>query len=116
MACLRSQEWADGHFRNGYSSLSYLQGFPFDKLKIDRSFIDRLASGGPDDTLVEAIAAMGHSLRTKVTAEGVETMARARHLCDLACDELQGYLFAQPMSRTSVDAYLEGLARLAEAS
>jgi diguanylate cyclase (GGDEF)-like protein len=103
-------------FGTGYSSLSYLQSFPFDKLKIDRSFINQLGGTEHGNSIVKAIAAMGRSLQMKVAAEGVETDAQALYLRDLACDELQGFLFAEPMTRTAADSYVEQLTRVPMAS
>ena len=83
-------------FGTGYSSLSYLRRFPFDKLKIDRSFISDL-DGRPDSgAIVRAICEMAKALSITVTAEGVETAAQADALRRLGCTELQGYLFGEP--------------------
>jgi diguanylate cyclase (GGDEF)-like protein len=85
-------------FGTGYSSLSYLWKFPFDKIKIDRSFTDAL--DGQDRQVVEvlqAIMSLGRSLRLRITAEGVETGAQASFLKSLGCDEVQGYYFGRPM-------------------
>ncbi|WP_048708838.1 putative bifunctional diguanylate cyclase/phosphodiesterase [Microvirga massiliensis] len=85
-------------FGTGYSSLSYLWKFPFDKIKIDRSFTDAL--DGEDRQVVEvlqAIMSLGRSLRLRITAEGVETGAQASFLKSLGCDEVQGYYFGRPM-------------------
>jgi diguanylate cyclase (GGDEF)-like protein len=84
-------------FGTGFSSLSYLKRFPFDKVKIDRSFISDLLQNGSDAAIVSAIIAMSHTLGAKVVAEGVETEEQLRFLQDLHCDEVQGYLFSRPM-------------------
>jgi diguanylate cyclase (GGDEF)-like protein len=81
-------------FGTGYSSLSYLRRFPISVLKIDRSFVSELPANRDDAALVAAIVTMGHSLRLRVVAEGVETLEQAGHLRALGCDHLQGHLFS----------------------
>jgi EAL domain-containing protein (putative c-di-GMP-specific phosphodiesterase class I) len=81
-------------FGTGYSSLSYLRRFPISVLKIDRSFVSELPANRDDAALVAAIVTMGHSLRLRVVAEGVETLEQAEHLRALGCDHLQGHLFS----------------------
>jgi diguanylate cyclase (GGDEF)-like protein len=84
-------------FGTGYSSLSYLQRFDFDKVKIDRSFVSGLPDNAGSAAIVRAIVGLGRSLRTRVTAEGVETFEQLMFLADEGCDEAQGYLFSQPL-------------------
>jgi diguanylate cyclase len=84
-------------FGTGYSSMSYLRRFPIDKLKIDRVFIDELASRPEDASIVRAIVSLAHSLRLKVVAEGVETPAQLDFLRTAGCDEYQGYHFSRPL-------------------
>lgn len=93
-------------FGTGYSALSYLQCFPFDKLKIDRVFVTDLASNPQNASIVRAVAAMGRSLHMRVAAEGVETDHEADLLEGLDCHEIQGYLIARPMPACDVDAFL----------
>jgi diguanylate cyclase (GGDEF)-like protein/PAS domain S-box-containing protein len=81
-----------------YSSLRYLQHFPFHELKIDRSFVDALADGERGAAMVAAIVAVARALGTRVVAEGVETAHERERLVELGCDQLQGYLFAPPLS------------------
>jgi diguanylate cyclase len=84
-------------FGTGYSSLSYLRKFPFDKIKIDRSFISDAEDDDMEaETIVQAIIAMGRSLRLEVTAEGVETEAQLAMLKALGCGYVQGYLLGRP--------------------
>jgi diguanylate cyclase (GGDEF)-like protein len=84
-------------FGTGYSSLSYLRTFPFDKIKIDRSFISDVEAGDIEAaTIVQAILAMGRSLRLAVTAEGVETAQQLSMLKALGCGFVQGYLLGRP--------------------
>lgn len=90
-------------FGTGYSSLSYLWQFPFDKIKIDRSFISALENGDESaGDILETIVSLGHSLNMSVTAEGVETVAQAEFLKDLSCDNLQGFYFGRPMAEVDL--------------
>lgn len=84
-------------FGTGYSSLSYLTQFPLDVLKIDQSFVDGIGSSSDNGIIVSAVIGMGHSLKLRVVAEGVETDAHRRFLDELHCEEGQGYLFSHPL-------------------
>lgn len=95
-------------FGTGYSSLSYLKKFPIDALKIDRSFVSEIGSGGDSASICSAIIAMAHSLRMKVVAEGVETADQLAFLQRLGCDEAQGFHIARPMDAGKVTAFLMG--------
>lgn len=83
-------------FGTGYSSLGTLRQFPFDKLKIDRSFVNNLGIDPDATSMVNAILAMGSSLRLTVTAEGVETQIQLDTLCAAGCDIMQGFLLGRP--------------------
>src|SRR5262249_29504275 len=85
-----------GGFGTGTSSLSYLQRFVFDRLKIDRAFVASLGTSGNSGAIVQSIVALGHALGMKVLGEGVETDEQRVLLRLAGCDELQGHLFAVP--------------------
>ena len=93
-------------FGTGYSSLSYLRHFPFDKLKIDRSFVQALGEDRGAQAIVEAILAMSRSLNLDVTAEGVETADQLAMLRAQACGTVQGYLLGRPMQADVVSSFL----------
>ena len=90
-------------FGTGYSSLSYLQSFPFDKLKIDRSFIQNLLTRDGASAIVRAITELAHALNIETTAEGVEETAQLMELRAHGCSSVQGFLFAEPMTAADVD-------------
>ena len=93
-------------FGTGYSSLAYLWRFPFDKVKIDRSFVQALARDDKVDLIVGSIVSLAHSLRIRVNAEGVETEAQLETLRGHGCDEFQGFLLARPASAAATRAAL----------
>jgi diguanylate cyclase (GGDEF)-like protein len=95
-------------FGTGYSSLSYLKRFPVDRLKIDRSFVSDIGVSGDDETITSAIIALAHSLKLQVIAEGVETLAQLDFLKARACDEMQGFYFAKPLSTAAISELLQG--------
>ena len=83
-------------FGKGYSSLSYLHSFAFDKIKIDRAFISDLEQNRHSMAIVRAVIGLGHSLKIPVLAEGVETKSQRAFLDQEGCDEIQGYLVGRP--------------------
>jgi len=83
-------------FGTGYSSLSYLRTFPFDKIKIDKSFIDQISDKEDCVTIVQAVTTMAQRLSMKTVAEGVETDDQRRKVSELGCTEMQGYLISRP--------------------
>jgi diguanylate cyclase (GGDEF)-like protein/PAS domain S-box-containing protein len=86
-------------FGTGYSSLSYLYRFPFDTLKIDRSFINEMATGGTENSqVIGTIIRLAQSLGMRVVAEGVETADQLKNLTALGCDLVQGFFFSKPIS------------------
>jgi diguanylate cyclase (GGDEF)-like protein/PAS domain S-box-containing protein len=93
-------------FGTGYSSLSYLRTFPFDGLKIDRSFLTRLGESEDDQTIVQAIVGLGKALSLTVTAEGIETAEHLALLKAVACEEGQGYFLSRPLEAEAFDVLL----------
>ena len=93
-------------FGTGYSSLSYLNRFPFDKIKIDRSFVNDLGRRGKGQAIVKAVIGIGKSLGITICAEGVETVDQLRFLERAGCNEVQGYYFAKPMPIGALDVFM----------
>ncbi len=90
-------------FGSGYSSMIYLRRFAFDKVKIDRAFLQSLETSGEGAIILEYIISLGHALGLSVTAEGVEHSEQVEFLKTLGCDELQGYFYAPPLSAREID-------------
>ena len=84
-------------FGTGYSSLSYISELPFDKIKIDRSFITNLASENKNMCIIKAIVSMSKALGISVIAEGVETEQQKKRLSLVGCYNIQGFLFGRPV-------------------
>jgi diguanylate cyclase (GGDEF)-like protein/PAS domain S-box-containing protein len=93
-------------FGTGYSSLSYLRSFPFDKIKIDRSFVQELATRDDSMAIVRAVTGLGKSLGISIVAEGVETTEQLGLLRTEGCTEVQGFLFSRPRPAQDVEAML----------
>jgi EAL domain-containing protein (putative c-di-GMP-specific phosphodiesterase class I) len=100
-------------FGKGYSSLSYLHSFGFDKIKIDRSFIGDLEQNHHSMAIVRAIISLGHSLDVPVLAEGVETESQRLFLAQEGCDDVQGYLTGRPLP---IEVYADAVGRAASAT
>lgn len=94
-------------FGTGYASMAYLSRYPFDVLKIDRSFIASIATSEHDRRLVDGMIALAKKLRLRVTAEGVEDLDQARCLRELGCPGAQGFLFSPAVPATRIGAMLE---------
>jgi diguanylate cyclase (GGDEF)-like protein len=94
-------------FGTGYSSLGYLRSFPFDKIKIDQSFVRDLAHNAKAMSIVRAVTGLGRSLNMTTTAEGVETLEQLERLWDEGCTEVQGYFFSHPKPASEVPSLIE---------
>jgi diguanylate cyclase (GGDEF)-like protein len=99
-------------FGTGYSSLSNISNLPASKIKIDQSFVSRLAPGvtgrrDPNRSVIEAILVLSNNLGTQIVAEGVETPEQCRILTELGCHELQGFLFSRPLPVDKLEQFME---------
>lgn len=101
-------------FGTGYSSLSYLRSFPFDKIKIDQSFVRELGASPHCAAIIKAVTGLGASLGITTTAEGVETEAQLQQLRADGCDEVQGFLFSRPLPAQEARRFLAQATSLAE--
>ncbi|MBX2834784.1 MAG: EAL domain-containing protein [Micavibrio sp.] len=93
-------------FGTGYSSLSYLHAYPINTLKIDRSFVMKIAESESARELVRSVVALGHNLKMNLIAEGVETEEERSLLADMGCNMAQGYFFAKPMPEKDIVQFL----------
>jgi diguanylate cyclase (GGDEF)-like protein len=93
-------------FGTGYSSLAYLWRFPFDKIKLDRSFVAEMSDNAAITDIVRTITLLGQTLKLQVTAEGVETADQVRMLGEMHCDHFQGFLFGRPMPVGDIPNFL----------
>ncbi|MCX7323219.1 MAG: EAL domain-containing protein, partial [Hyphomicrobiales bacterium] len=91
-------------FGTGYSSLSYLRRFPFDKLKVDQSFVRNLGGGPGSAAIIHAVVSLGRAMGLIVHAEGIETLEHHIFLRASGCHHLQGFYFARPMSADGISA------------
>ena len=96
------------NFGTGYSALSHLRSFPFDKVKIDKSFVHDLASAEDSRAIVDAVIGLGRSLGMSTTAEGVETDAQLDLVRAKGCTEVQGFLFSPPLPAAAIDRLFSG--------
>jgi len=94
-------------FGTGYSSLSYLQQMPFDVIKIDKSFVDRIGAGDPSDNICRTIIKMAHELGKTAIAEGVELQLQLDFLKENGCDFVQGYYYSKALNRDAFLAFIE---------
>jgi diguanylate cyclase len=99
-------------FGTGFSSLSLLQRFPIQRIKIDRAFVQGIAERGNDRSLVRTIIAMGQSMGLDLVAEGVETVHQLQSLRDLGCDKAQGYLISRPVPAEAMRSTMVALDEL----
>lgn len=96
-------------FGTGYSSLSYLQRFPLDVLKVDQSFVESMTRNEESAELVRTILSMAQNLGLRSVAEGVETEAQLTSLRELGCEQVQGFLFAKPLSPEEAEAFITAM-------
>jgi EAL domain-containing protein (putative c-di-GMP-specific phosphodiesterase class I) len=100
-------------FGTGFSSLRYLQQFPFDVLKIDRSFVGGEDGGLASEPIVTMLLALAEACGVTVTAEGVETAAQAKRLRELGCEDVQGWYFGRPARAADVPDLFYRIAAIA---
>ena len=103
-------------FGTGFSSLSLLQNFPIQRIKIDRAFVQGIAENTNDRSLVRTIIALGQSMGLDLVAEGVETVHQLQSLRDLGCNKAQGFLISHPVPAPAMGSTMTALAELAELS
>jgi predicted signal transduction protein with EAL and GGDEF domain len=103
-------------FGTGYSSLSYLRSFPFDKIKIDQSFVRDLIDKPDAIGIIRAIASLGRSMGVTTTAEGVETQEQLDQMREEGCTEVQGYFYSRPVPAGEIAALLAGFRDRARAA
>jgi diguanylate cyclase (GGDEF)-like protein len=108
--CSMGLSFSIDDFGTGYSSLSYLQRLPLREMKIDKSFVDDLATNATSEAIVRTIVTLGTSMNITVIAEGVETDAQRILLTEIGCERMQGYLFAKPMELNLLEVQLKQLA------
>jgi len=101
-------------FGTGYSSLSYLRRFPFNRIKIDQSFVRELGMRDDCIAIVRAVITLGRDLGMAITAEGVETQQQLEMLERAGCAEVQGYLFSRPVPELTVIGLLRSMPAIAD--
>ena len=97
-------------FGTGYASLSYLQEFPFDFIKVDKSFVDNITTQPTQQHIVKAIKTLGNALNMQIVAEGIETTEQQNVLTTIGCEYGQGYLFGKPMTAAQATELLKSQA------
>jgi diguanylate cyclase (GGDEF)-like protein len=102
-------------FGTGYSSLSYLRSFPFDRIKIDQSFVRDLSANPESTAIIRAVVGLGSSLGIATTAEGVETLDQLERLRTEGCDAVQGYFFSQPRPASEIRGLIDSVVPEAKA-
>ena len=103
-------------FGTGYSSLSYLRSFPFDKIKIDQSFVRDLDKGDEAIAIIRAISGLGRTLGMMTTVEGIETKEQLEQIRAEGCTEVQGYLFSKPQPASEVPRLLSSFGKKSQAA
>ena len=103
-------------FGTGYASMSSLQSFPFDKIKIDRSFISGVETNAQSTAIVRSIIGLGQALKMPVIAEGVETESERSFLWQEGCTEIQGFLIGHPLPISGYASITQGAADLQHAA
>ena len=98
-------------FGTGYSSINYLRRYAVDKLKIDRSFVRQLGADDEAHAIIEAMVGLARALKIQVAVEGVETAEQRDMALAIGCDELQGFLFASPMTEAQMRETMSTMAR-----
>jgi EAL domain-containing protein (putative c-di-GMP-specific phosphodiesterase class I) len=106
---------ANDDFGTGYSSLSHLQSFPFDRIKIDRSFVKNIAECSGSLNIVRAMAALASGLGISATAEGVESKEQLDTIRSEGCTEMQGFLLSKPLPAHEIEKLLLSKRRLPRA-
>ena len=95
-------------FGTGYSSLSYLSRIQLDKIKIDRSFVNKIGNTR-DEILIETIIAMSHSMNLAVVAEGIEELSQLEFLASNKCEYGQGYYFSKPLPAADIVTFIQNI-------
>jgi EAL domain-containing protein (putative c-di-GMP-specific phosphodiesterase class I) len=103
-------------FGTGYSSLAYLRSFPFDKIKIDRSFVRDITERNDSQAIIRAVTGLAQSLKISTVIEGIETEEQLAMAKAEGCDEAQGFLFAKPLPEREVAEFLAKRRRIANAA
>jgi diguanylate cyclase (GGDEF)-like protein/PAS domain S-box-containing protein len=101
--CALGLSFSIDDFGTGYSSLSYIQSLPLAELKIDKAFVNDIATGDHAEAIVKAIVSLGQSMGITIVAEGVETLAQKDRLLNLGCTLLQGYLISRPIECDAIE-------------